>query len=146
MTEAEATQAILEAWEDGWDPLHPEDPDDPEHVPYTYDNEVFDTGSLGDLGAWARVSIRHSTGRQATMGSAPSRKFERRGFIMVQLFAPIDQGRTLLSELADDVRTALEGVRSSELLIHEGVTEESPSDGRWAMSVVTLPFRYTQTR
>lgn len=146
MTEAEATQAILEQWEDGWDPLHPEDPSDPEHVPYTYTNEAFTSDALGDLGAWARVTVRHSTANQASMGSAPNRKFDRRGVVIVQLFAPIDAGTLLLAELADDVRTALEGYRSGELLLHEGATSDIPDDGAWAQKSVTIQFRYTDTR
>lgn len=146
MTEVEAVQAILEQWEDGWDALHPLDPDAEGHVPYTYVNETYTTDHLGDLGAWVRVTIQHTTSEQATMGSVGIRKWHRRGNVLVQVFTPIDSGRLLASELADDVRTVLEGYRASDLNLYAGTTGESDEDGAWLMTTVVVPFRYVSTR
>jgi hypothetical protein len=146
VTELEAIQAILGQWETGWDALHPQDTDDPDCVPYTYTNESFSTDQLGDLGAWARVSIIHTSASQLTQGSAPYRKWERRGNVFVQLFAPINQGAATLAELSDDVRTALEGHRLENLNLYEGRTEEVPDDGAWSRRVVVVRFRYVDTR
>lgn len=146
MTEAQAIQAILAQWESGWDDLHPQSSADPDYVPYTYTNEAFEPASLGDLGAWARVSIVHTAGAQVTQGSAPSRKFERRGNVFVQLFAPIDNGVAVLAGLSDDVRTTLEGQRLEDLNLYEGRTEELPEDGIWARRVIVVRFRYVDTR
>ena len=151
MTEREAIEAILLRWQDEWEALHPSpvmptDPLDLDHVPWTTGNEAFASDALGVLGAWARIHVIHTSADQTTQGSAPSRKFERRGQIYVQLFAPIDAGRALLAELADDVRTAIEGVRAGDLRTYAGRTEELPDDGAWAMTVIAIPFAYTDTR
>lgn len=146
MTEVEAIQAILERWEDGWDVIHPTDPAAPAHVPYTYTSETFRPDELGDLGAWCRVSIIHTSAQQLTMGSSPNRKWERRGNAIVQVFAPLDRGRLLASELADDVRAVLEGQRLGDLLLYEGRTEEGGEDGAWWMVAVVVSFRYTDHR
>lgn len=158
MNQSESRLAILQQWETGWDALHPADPVDPEDpatfVPYTYDNEAFTTDALGRLGAWVRVAIQDSTRQQATMGSAPSRKFETRGRVFVQIFTPIDAGQALQATLADDVRTVLEGVRLGDLLLYDGVTRgenwfttgPSRTDGVWAQATVVIEFKYTDTR
>lgn len=141
MTEREFNQVLIEHWEDGWDTLHPPDPSDPDHVPYTYDNEIFESALR-----WVRLSVRHTVSKQTTMGSAPSRRFEREGFVMVQVFANVNVGRGELADLAADVRTVLEGKRFAGLVIHAGSTQETPSDGVWAMTVISLPFRYVELR
>lgn len=146
MTEREAIEGTYQLFAEGWAALHPGDPSDPNHVPYTFRDEVFGADQLGALEAWVRVSIQHTASDQVTHGSAPSRKFERRGNVFVQVFAPIDQGVGLLATLAGDARTVLEGQRIDDLCIYAGRTEESPGDGRWAMTVVVLPFRYTEVR
>lgn len=134
MTEREAIEAVLQRWNDGWTTLHPE-------IPWTTRGEVFSSEA-----SWARISVQHSTAEQTTMGSAPSRKFERRGNIFVQLFVQENQGAGALADLAEDVRDVLEGQRLDGLTIYAGRTEEAPSDGVWAMAAVVLPFRYTHER
>jgi hypothetical protein len=146
MTEIEAINAILSQWKTGWQALHPTSESDPQYVPWTTTNEDFAPDQLGALGAWARISVQHTAAEQATMGSAPSRKFERRGNVFVQLFAPKNNGVALLATLAEDVRTVLEGGRLGEVNIYAGRTVELPEDGVWAMATVILPFRYTRTR
>lgn len=141
MTEREAIQAIKTQWIEEWLTLHPDDPNDPDYCPFTFDNEIFETATR-----WARLSVRHTVSRQATMGSAPSRRFEREGVVMVQLFGNIDAGRGDLADLAADVREVLEGQRLGDVVLHAGSTDEQPTDGVWAMSAISIPFRYTENR
>lgn len=146
MTEREAIEAIYEQWESGWETLHPASQADPAHVPYTFRNEAFTPDTLGSLGAWARLSVIHTRAEQITFGDVGTRKFERRGNVFVQLFAPIDQGVGVLADLAQDVRATLEGQRLEELNLKAARTEELPEDGGWAAVVVVVEFRYTDTR
>jgi hypothetical protein len=146
VTEAQAIEGLYERWQSGWETLHPDIVGDPQRVPYTFKNENFATDDLGTLGAWARVSIIHSTADQVTMGSVGARKFERAGSIYVQIFAPLSQGVGLLARLADDARTVFEGVRVTDVTVHAGRTQEGPDDGAWAMTTVVFPFRYTDVR
>lgn len=135
MTEAQAIEAIYQRFADAWT----------NGIPYHFENEGAESA-----GSWARVSIRHTTSQQLTMGSAPSRKFERRGVIMVQLWSPIDQGRAAMSALVADARTVFEGrtitAGGSAINCYAAATQESPTDGAWFMCSVVIPIRYIETR
>jgi hypothetical protein len=146
MTEKQAMEAVLERWETAWEALHPEDAEDPNHVPYTFENEEFRAAP-----SWARVALVHTSTKQVTMGQAPNRQFERRGNVVVQLFGVVDRGRAPLDELAGDVRTVLEGrslavTAGDAITIYAGQTDEKATDGAWHMVNITLPFRYYETR
>lgn len=145
MTEAQAVEAIAEAWQDGWELLHPDDPADPDYVPYVYDNEELTAPAL-----WARVTIAHSVAVVGTMGPAGARRFDRRGNIAVQLFGDVNVGRLQLSCLADDVRSVLEAkpiLSGSDVLVtFAGTTREGKTDGRWNQSMIVIPFRYYEQR
>lgn len=134
MTEREAYEAIYQRMDDTWPGLQPA-------VPYTFDNEVFESAA-----SWARVSVNHTVSQQVTMGAAPNRKFHRQGNVMVQLFSAANAGRGTLADLAASVRTVFEGQSLSGLHLYAASTNEVPTDGVWAMSVVVIPFRYSETR
>lgn len=148
MTEAQAVEAMLQHWADAWEALHPDDADDPDYVPWIADGE-----QLADPPArWARISIIHTASGQITTGGTGARRFERLGRIAVQLFADAGAGRAALAELADDVRTCLEGARMGyedepeHVHAYAGQTSSEDTDGRWLMAVVHVPFRYDQIR
>lgn len=140
MTEPEAEEAIYQQWKTGWEALHGPGP---QVVPFCLEDEVYDVSQLGPLGAWARVSIEYSTRAQVTHGQ-PS-KSEVRGNIFVQLFAPQNEGTGKLARLSADVRTALAKKSLGDLYTYDGRPVKMPTDGRWAMRLVVVPFRYTET-
>lgn len=144
MTEAQATEAILEAWEDGWGELHPNDPLDPDYVPFTLDNEAFTA-----VPNWVRVTIVNTVRTQTTSGPKGTRRFEQRGRIAVQLFASVDAGSKPIAELADDVREVFEGeaivVAGQEIALFEAESRPIPTDGAWNMALVTIGYCYTAT-
>jgi hypothetical protein len=145
MTEREAIEAMLAQWETGWDEFHPQDPGDPDYVPYTYKNEDYQADQLGDLGAWARVTILHTSSKQITMGS--TRKFERRGTVTVQLFGPIGSGgEGPMAQLCDNARTALEGKRLGVVNLYAASPVPQVEQPPWARATLVIPFRYTETR
>ncbi len=148
MNEAQAVEAICEHWESEWEALHPDDPDDPDNIPYVFDNEVFTAKTT-----WARVSVIHTQqSRQATMGPVGARKFDRGGNIAVQLFVVADQGGFALSTLADEVREIFEGVRltvngdTEALHTYAGTTTNPRVDGPWHTCTVLSQFRYYDTK
>lgn len=151
MTEREFREAVLQQWSTGWEALHagsaePTDPPASTAVPWTADNETFSSDSVGSLGAWAQIEIVHTGAEQTTQGSAPSRKFERTGLIRVVFRALVDVGFGVLSDLTEEARTVLEGVRLDGANLHAGDTREGASDGVWASSRLVVPFRYTRKR
>lgn len=141
MTEAQAVEAMLEHWENGWEGLHPEDPDDPDHVKVVYDNEA----AVG-VPLWARVTIIETLRQQTTSGPKGTRRFEVRGRIAVQLFAEVDQGSGPITALSDDVRTVLQGqtiaVGSEEIALFETVGAAITTDARWAMRLIATTYLY----
>jgi hypothetical protein len=146
VTERQVIEAALAQFDAQWEVLHPgsRSPANTAQagcVPWTTSNEPFTPDQLGVLQAWARITINHSTRVQATMGDAPTFKDDVRGQIIVQLFAPVGKGGGLLADLAKDVRSTLRG-RFSGLSLHAGATQPGGEDGRWAMCVVVIPFRY----
>lgn len=143
MTELEATNAILTLWRTGWEALHPADTSDPASVPWCTDDELYTPDTLGALGCWARIVFRPATDEQLTQG--PLAFNEAAGVIIVQLFGPLNEGTAKLTGLADDVRTVLKRQRSGALRTLDAASSKPPSDGAWAMRVVTIECRYTYT-
>jgi hypothetical protein len=141
VTEYEAIRVVSAAFGTAWESARPA-------VPYCFEGELFDAKGVG---TWARLSLRHTTSEQLTHGGAGTRRWARRGNLMVQLFAPIDGGRGLLADMAADVRTALEGLSlpgasGEPFVTYAGATREAGTDGAWLMAVVTIPFVYYETR
>ena len=134
MTEAQAVESLLQRWIDIWPGLQP-------FVPYVFDNEVLDAPET-----WARVTVLHTVRNQATTGGVGSRRFDSKGNVFVQLFCGIDVGRKPLADLAESVRSVYEGIRLTDLTLHASSTRESPSDARWAMSMIVTPFWYISVR
>lgn len=140
MKEAEAIEAICLRWKTSWDVLQPT-------IPYTFDNDAFNA-----VPGFARVTVQHTTSQQHTLGAPSSRRFERRGNIMVQLFGDVDVGRKALSTLVADVRTTLEAQAinaasgGEPLTTQAAATREVPSTGRWYAFIVVIPFIYYETR
>lgn len=144
MTEAAAYEAILQQWATAWEISHP-NADTALRVPYCFADEAFTTDSLGTLGAWARVTVEPTTSEQATFGQAPYRKFERRGNVFVQLFAPMGEGSAKILALVEDVREVFEGMRISELNLY-AATPRRVDDKAWTSRVVVIPYRLFVTR
>lgn len=148
MTELEATNALYQLWDAGWEAKHPgsRPPIDTGQalcVPWTAENEVFSPDDLGPLGCWARCSWRPATDAQLTQG--PIAFNEAAGVFMIQLFAPLNEGVAKLTALCDDARAVMKRRRSGELRTLDAATTAIASDGTWAMRIVTVEVRYTYT-
>lgn len=144
MTEVEAIETMLAQWEDGFDDLHAQESTDPGYVPYTYKNEDFTPDVLGQLGAWARVTVIHTSAKQMTQGR--TRKYERRGTITVTFFGPLNAGEGWGSDLCDDARSVLEGRRLGGVNLYAATPVPQLEGGQWAKAAIVIPFRYTETR
>jgi hypothetical protein len=138
VTEAQAVEAILEAFNTGWVAKHPD-------IPVVFDDESFNAPDT-----WCRLTIVHSVREQMSMGPAGSRRWRHRGNIAAQIFTPVNIGRQLRSQLADDVRSILEGISivigNDQIATQSGSTRENKTDGRWAQSTVVVAMWWTQVR
>lgn len=138
MTEAQAVEAIYEAWATGWAALH-------SAIPYVFGNEAASSADT-----WARVTVTPTTRAQGSMGPPGSRRFENRGYIAAQLFVPVDGGDAPLRGLADDARSVLECASlagSGDAVVTFGaVTANIGTDGRWYYATVTVPMLFFSQR
>lgn len=63
------------------------------------------------LKPWARYQLKENLANQATLAPVGSRRFDRLGLILIQVFAPISKGGgvVLADQLAEIARSAYEG-------------------------------------
>lgn len=132
MTEAETEETIKQAFIDGWTALHPT-------IPISFDGEHADSAET-----WVRLTILPSTRQQMTAGATA--RFDVRGNVMVQVFAPTDAGTAAIAALCDDVRTVLERKRWDEVVTYAGATRKSPTDGRWEQRTVVVAYQVEEQR
>lgn len=133
MTNEAATEAITAYFTTAWGTT----------TPLTRENEAFKPPV--DAAAWARLSIRHGDQSQRSLGPVAARRFDRRGFIFVQLFTATDKGRGAADRLVTAVRAILEATRFGGVVTFESSVRELGTDGRWFQMNVETGFRYEQT-
>jgi hypothetical protein len=138
MTEAQVLEAISDRWMNpatGWPSLQPA-------VPAVLENIKADSADR-----WARMTIRMTTSRQHTLGPAPNRRFERRGYIMVQLFGPVGVGRSDLAGLVETVRTLFEAqTLGTDLTTYAASTQDVTTDKKWFQVNVSIPLVFYESR
>lgn len=105
--------------------------------PVAWPNESFVTPSQT---AWARFNVMDNVSAYDGIGTgAPIR---RDGMVIVQVFTPADTGTAESEQIADSIKSALEGLVSNA--IHFGAANRRPIgnyDG-WYQVNVTIPYFY----
>lgn len=98
--------------------------------------------------AWARAEVRHNEGGQATLGEKGYRTFERIGFVTVQIFTPLNQGRAQSDKLAQAVIDIFEGETAGNgaIWFRRVRANEVGRDGGWFQINVLAEFEYDQQR
>ncbi|TGE04629.1 phage tail terminator-like protein [Hymenobacter fodinae] len=71
-----------------------------ERTPVAYDDVEFTTPN--DV-PWVRLTVQHSMGYQASVGSPGSNQFRREGLVTVQILTPFGNGKIKSMQLADQV-------------------------------------------
>jgi len=142
MTEAQALELLTQRWIDTWPGLQPA-------VPYAFEGESHDSAPT-----WVRVTFRPAVRVQATIGPPGSRRFEDRGLIFVQIFVDIGLGVKPIADLSVSIREVYEArtIGSQELVTYAatrrtgGERDPRPTDGRWSMAIVTIPYWFDEQR
>lgn len=136
VTDADACEAIAQAWRTGWDTLHGSGSGD----------EVADVleGEIGESDSeWVRLAIVPGPSQLQTLDA---QQRERTALIAVQIFTPPAAGTRRATELVDDVRTVLEAQvfssGSERIWTHAATAANAPNDGAWLMRIVTVPCRW----
>lgn len=119
---------------------------DPTGFPAIYQDVKQEKPAAGTT--WARLTIQHSGGFQATLsGETGNRRFRRVGIGTVQIFTPFGDGLDSSDALAKIVHEAFEGVTTTSGVIFRDVaTVEVGIDGPWWNTNVTFSFEYDKIR
>jgi hypothetical protein len=99
---------------------------------------------------FARVQVVHQTGAQATLGTKNNRRFDRAGFVVIEIFTPVstEWGLSFDMNLAIIARDAFEGVGTDSGIWFRNVrVQEIGADGNgcWQTNV-TADFTYDEVR
>jgi hypothetical protein len=133
----EANEKIAQLFVDTWTTTGHE---------YTLENEKFDPP---DDAPWARFTSRISASSQDTLGVEGSRKFERSGSVLIQIFVPTNSGSKVSKELAGVLLQAFEGQRITGTTIHflDVIPRETGPDGnKWYQTIVEVNFNFYETK
>jgi hypothetical protein len=111
-----------------------------------YQDTVTDIPKDGS--AWAKISVLHQNGGQATLGEVGNRTFRREGLVIVEIHSPFGEGLAngdLLSKVALD---AFEGntTASGEIWFRNARLSEIGQDGDWHISTVMVDFEYDEIK
>lgn len=99
--------------------------------------------------SWVRMVVRHSEGRQQTVGSPGNRIFERRGNALVSIFTPAYLSTEESDRLSRIARGAFEGVRFPNTGIRiNGVSQRETGivEDIWYQVVIDAEFVYTEKK
>lgn len=136
MTDADANEAIAQAWRTGWDALHGSAGADP--VTDVAEGEIGESGS-----EWVRLAVVPVGSQLQTLDAAQR---ERNALVAVQIFTLPTGGTRRASELIDDVRSVLEAKvftsGSERVWTLEASAANGQSDGAWLMRIVTVRARW----
>ena len=97
--------------------------------------------------SWARVTIKHydlGAKNQSLSSSNGTKKYNRDGFIQVDIFTPLGSGIELESNLAQIVLNSFEG-KSSEngvWFLNARILEDGISSS-WSKMIVKINFKYS---
>lgn len=101
----------------------------------------------GSETVWARATIRHATGRQASLaGENGPRRYSRGGTVFIQVFAPVGDGSKAGYEAAQLVVNAYQAARHPNIWFRDVRMNEVGKDGAFEQLNVLATFSYDDVR
>ncbi|HEY6019460.1 MAG TPA: hypothetical protein VIY48_06050, partial [Candidatus Paceibacterota bacterium] len=98
---------------------------------------------------YARATVLHATGKQATLAGPGGARWERRGVCIVQCFGPLKNGRglTVAEGLATVAKNAYEGKASPEGIWFRNcrINEVGSADGLYQVNAIA-EFYYDEVK
>lgn len=101
---------------------------------------------------WARIAIRHATGRKVTLNNdAGTARYRREGIVWIQVFVPRNDGSsyTTIQQLAMVAVKAYEGKRAGpagDVVYTDVSMQEKPIDGSFLHYDVKVAFYWDEIR
>lgn len=106
------------------------------------EGEGLDQGSA----PWYRVSVREAAGGRANLNGVPTtRRYERKGFLAIQCFAPVNGGDKAGMTMAEEARAYFEDRRlSNEVIYINANIRPQPPDGKWNPVLLEVAIEFTE--
>lgn len=145
LTYEQARDEILGRFRTQWNADTPAVTDD-YSVPEVQWQGVRQSAPEDTASPWARVTVRHTDGDQATLGSSGSRLFSRDALVTVQIFVPVGEGLALADQLAKIAVDAFEGKKAGEVWFRRVRVNEVGPDGPWFQVNVVAEATYDERK
>ena len=133
MTKEEAREAVYQHFVTLW----------ANRLAFCFDNEPFDPP--GDA-PWVRLSVRHLSRRQISLGQPGNRRWEYQGQAIIQYFERPGDGLVTQDGHTDRLEAIFEGVSlgGTTIKFNSATTQElgTVENGRWAAAVTRADFTY----
>ena len=95
---------------------------------------------------WARVILRHMDGRQSSLtGDVGTKRYDRSGVLLIQIFTPAGRGQTKGYQLAQEVMNAFEDAELDVWFRNTRLNERGTSGSFNQIDVLT-DFLYDEVR
>lgn len=110
----------------------------PQSLVTVYDNDPEDPP---EDAIWARVAVHHTGAETKTTGDPSNQVHRKRGFLLVELMAPLEAGDRELLQVADVIDAAF--IDQTVTIIYGTPFEEVRGrQGRWWVVRVEVPWRH----
>lgn len=114
-------------------------------------HEIFFDGvpkdRFNNRSPFLRVTVRHQTGGQRTLGGKGNRQFGRTGFVMAQIYFPFENGWSEGYQLAMVISDAIEGSDTPDGVWFRRLRiNEAGRDGLFNILNVVFDFDYQEIK
>lgn len=141
MNYIQARDVIYKVFKDAWDLLGTP----PGSYPAIYPDLPGEPPTSETV--WARVTIRHADGKQASLaGENGARRWNRVGVLFIQVFAPVGDGLTAAYTAAQAVGDAYQAARGLDVWFRNIRVNEVGASGAFEQVNVLVDFSYDDVR
>ena len=96
---------------------------------------------------WVRIAVVMNDGYQISLGIIGNRRFQKSGFVVVQVFTPINTGTNKNDEMADEGLKCLDGIRiDPSLWTFEGRIDTIGDTDDYYQQNVVVKFKFEEIR
>lgn len=97
--------------------------------------------------SWIRITVIFNEGSQTTLGEKGNRKFQKSGFVNVQVFTPVNKGTDLNDEMANNILVFLDGVSMDYgLWLYNGTIKTIGDRDDYYQQQVVVEFNFEDIR
>lgn len=110
---------------------------------FTFEGEDYTPPANG---SWMRLSVRHLSGSQRTLGRPGTRRFRRQGLITGQIFTALGKGMKTGDDIGQTVLDLYEGQSFDGVDCFNGFVRESAPDDDYLLHIASINFDYDEVK